>query len=218
MNLESFFIEMNTKILAVCILLLSSAFGASKPPVTKIVIHYIASDLPENAPGAKPKTIYLAGERYARIEEDIASGEKGAIIVNQPDIWVVDLKNKKGTHQTNLGPDFTVHNPIFGPDCPDELFELEFGREIEFLRRAGAKSLEPKQIGGRQCEAWELERDHHLVVIYVDAKNKLPVQLKAFKDGEMKFTVEYLSYDTGLPFDSSLFNPPADINISEASR
>ena len=52
----------------------------------------------------------------------------------------------------------------------------------------------------------------------IDTKKNVPIELKAFKDGKMQFTVEYLSYETDLPFDSSLFDPPKDVHLSEANR
>ena len=211
---------MQRKILIVWMLFLSGAFGDSKPSLTKIVVRYVAADRPEEAGAAGLKTIYLAGGVYARIEQspNAADNSPNLIIVNQPDIWLVDLTKKTGTHSINPGPDLTIHSPILGADCPGELFDFEFGREIEFLKRVGAKTLEPKQIGERRCETRQFETENYLVVVYVDAVKKLPVKLKAYKDRQIKFTVEYVSYDIDLPFDRSLFAPPKKIELSEAGK
>jgi hypothetical protein len=210
---------MTRKVWIVWILLFSAAFADLKPSLTRIVVRYVASDLPEGE-SAKPKTIYLAGTVHARIEQNHGTTDNSPnlIIVNQPDIWLVDLGRKIGTHSINPGPDFTIHNPILGADCPEELFDFEFGREIEFLKSVGAKTLEPKQIGERRCETHEFEAGNYLVVVYVDAVKKLPVELKAFQDGRVKFRVEYISYDVDLPFDSSLFAPPNNVEFSEAAK
>ena len=126
---------MNTRLLLLSVFLCPIAFGETKPSITKIVFRYIAEELSENADAAKPKTMYLAGDRYARVEEETDSASKKLIVVNEPDIWVADLGNKIGSHTINPGPDFTVHNPILGADVPDELFDFQFGHEIEFLER-----------------------------------------------------------------------------------
>jgi hypothetical protein len=210
---------MTRKVLIVWILLLSGAFADLKPSLIRIVVRYVATELPEDE-SAKPKTIYLAGALHARIEQNAGTKDSSpnVIIVNQPDIWIVDLGKKIGTHSINPGPDFTIHNPILGADCPEEFFDFEFGREIEFLERVGAKTLEHKQIRERRCETREFEAGNYLVVVYVDAVKKLPVELKAFQDGRMKFKVEYVSYDLNLAFDPALFAPPKNIELSEAGK
>jgi hypothetical protein len=188
--------------------------------MTKIVFRYIASDLQEGAAGAKPKTYYLAGDRYARIEQesDATLHSPSLIIVNEPDIWLMDLKAKAGNHSVNPGPDFSVHNPILGTDSPEDLFDFEFGHEVEFLSRVHARDLDPKEIRERQCTTRQFEAGEYLVTIYLEAKKNSPVELKAFKNGKMIFTIEYLNYDSGLPFDASLFQPPKGINLTEQSQ
>jgi hypothetical protein len=72
------------------------------------------------------------------------------------------------------------------------LFGLEFGREVEFLAQVEAKSLEPKEIRGRKCETRQFEAKPYRILMYLDAEKNSPIELKAFKDEELKFTVEYL--------------------------
>jgi hypothetical protein len=211
---------MNKSILFALALISSIGGPSSQPLMTRITIQYHTPDLSEDARGARPKTLYLAGDRYARIEQpaDSTTNSMNLIIVNEPHIWVINGRNKTGSHSTNPGPDFSVHNPILGPDCPEELFDFEFGHEVDFLKRTGAKSLDSKQIGERQCETKQFAAKNYLVNISVDTKKNVPIELKAFKDGRMQFIMEYLSYETDLPFDSSLFNPPKDVQLSEANR
>jgi hypothetical protein len=211
---------MNTSIFFALALISSIASGPSHPLMTRLTVRYHTPDLSEDARGARPKTLYLAGDRYARIEQpaDSTTDSMNLIIVNEPNIWLIDVRNKTGNHSTNPGPDFSVHNPILGPDCPEELFDFEFGHEVDFLKQSGAKSLGSKQIGERECETKQFAAMNYLVNISVDAKKNVPIELKAFKDGKMQFTVEYLSYETDLPFDSSLFDPPKDVHLSEANR
>jgi hypothetical protein len=211
---------MKSIIFPIWLLLLSAVFASSQPLITKIVFRYVASDLPENTAGARPKTYYLAGNHYARIEQesDAALHSPNLIIVNEPDIWLIDLATKTGNHSINPGPDFSVHNPILGPDSPEELFDFEFGHELEFLNRVHAKNLDSKQIRGMQCTTREFEVGAYLVTMYLDAKKNSPVEVKAFKNGNILFTIDYLNYESGLPFDASLFDPPKGISFTEQTQ
>jgi hypothetical protein len=201
-------------------LLCSVTLAGSEPKITKLVIRYIASDLPNNTAGAKPKTFCVASNRYARIEQesDAALHSPNLIIVNEPDIWVIDLATKSGTHSVNAGPDLSVHNPILGTDSPEELFDFEFGYELQFLNRVHAKNLGSKEIRGTQCITREFEASDYLVTMYLDSKKNSPVELKVFKNGTMMFRIEYLNYENGLPFDASLFEPPIGISFTEQSQ
>jgi hypothetical protein len=204
----------------VFILLLSSiALADSKPTVTKLTIRYIAPDLASGAAGAKPKTFYLAADRYARIEQETdALHSPNLIIVNEPDVWLIDLATRSGSHSVNPGPDLTVHNPILGADSPEELFDFEFGHELEFLTQIHAKLVDSKEIRGTQCTTREFEAGGYLVIMYLDAKKSVPVELKAFKNGDLIFRIEYLNYDSGLPFDPSLFKPPKEVTLTEQKQ
>jgi hypothetical protein len=192
--------------------------AASDPPVTKIVFRYIAADLAGNAAGAQSKTLYIASTRYARIEQEtgLSRNEANLIIVNEPNIWIVDRLTLQGTHSVNAGPDLTVHNPILGPDGPEDLFAFEFGHELEFLNRVGAPSIARKTVSGRHCDTREFEAKGYLVSVDIDAKKNTPIELRVHKEGKLKFTIQYSNYDTGLPFDSTLFNPPKHTVLSEA--
>jgi hypothetical protein len=220
-QISLFLKTMNGKILLIVTVLSSITLAEQMPEVTKLVIRFtVAADLPANTSATKPKTLYMAGTRYARIEQetDPSSHVANLIIVNERDIWAIDSADKTGSHSTNPGPDFTIHNPILGTDGPEELFGLEFGREVEFLKQVRAKSLEPKEIRGRKCETRQFEAQPYRIVLYLDSEKNSPVELKAFKDGEMKFTIEYLTFEKGLPFEATLFEPPGDIALSEAGQ
>jgi hypothetical protein len=193
-------------------------FGESKLPITKIVFRYIAEELSENSEAARPKTMYLAGDRYARVEEETDSTSKKVIVVNEPDIWVADLGNKIGSHTINPGPDFTVHNPILGADVPDELFDFQFGHEMEFLERVGAKFIGSKQIGDVNCETRQFEAHNFLVTVYVNSETRTPVELKAFQGAKMKFRLQYISYEIGRVFEASLFERPKDVHFDEKTQ
>lgn len=211
---------MNRRIFIVLAVVSSVVGGQSQPPIIRITLRHRAPDLTEDARSARPKTLYLAGDRYARIEQpaDALGDAVNLIIVNEPNIWLIDGRNKSGNHSTNPGPDFSVHNPILGPDCPDELFGFEFGHEVDFLKQAGAKHVGSKKIGHSTCEVKQFAAKNYLVRIAIDVRKNVPVELEAFINGEKKFSMEYLTYETGLRFDPSLFEPPKDVEVSEAHQ
>ncbi len=188
--------------------------NSSNPELTKIRIRFLAANLGDDSAAAEAKTLYFAGQRYARIEE-ARSGGVHAIVVNEPNIWVVNISAKTGIHSKNPGPDLEVHNPILGPDGPEELFDFEYGQEIAFLQRIAKKSAEPKDIKGKSCNLWEAQVRNYRIQMQVDRSNH-PVELAVYKDERVQFRVEYLEYITGLPFDAALFAPSPDFQISEA--
>ncbi len=196
----------------------SVAQDESKPPVTKLEFILASPNLSANSIGAKPKTIYLAGKTYARIEQpaDVTSERQNLIIVHEPDVWIVDIAGLKGRHAVSPGPDFEVHNPILGPDGPPEFSELEYGHEPEFFRRPEAKTLQSKRIGTAKCEVKELKANHYRITLYTDSVKKCPVLLQVFHGEEVIVQIVYLSYETGLAFNPSLFQPPKAISFVEA--
>ena len=174
----------------------------------------------EPSPGtaeARPKIIYVAGDRYGRIEQfaDANSNLKHLILVNEPDIWLVDAVRNTAGHAVNNGSDRTVHNPILGPDGPDELLGLEYGREKKFCDDSNASPL-TEEWNGISCQVREVSAGLYRVRFFVDRRRSMPVRMEAFKDNELLFALRYLSYSTDLKFDPTLFQPPKDFAIVEA--
>jgi hypothetical protein len=62
--------------------------------------------MPSESFAAKPKTFYLAGEKYGRVEEQLDSehGLHVLFITNEPDSWIVNLVNKTAQHIVDRGP------------------------------------------------------------------------------------------------------------------
>ena len=181
-------------------------------------LFFKAPDLPDDGAAARPKTIYVAGTRYARIEQfaDATSDEKNLIVVSEPDIWLVDALRKTIGHSVNHGADQEVHNPIIGPDAPDELLSLEYGREISFFEKANAKHRAEEIVEGKHCEAWEAAIEGYYLRLYTDRERHVPVLLIVDKNGERLFDAHYIKYEMDLPFDKSLFQPPKGMSLMEA--
>jgi hypothetical protein len=193
---------------------------AADPSMTKVVVRMIVpSETGEPIP-AKPKTMYLAGEKYARVEEelDAAAGSQKLIITNEPDSWVINLVNKTAQHLVDSGPKFVTHAPIFWTSSgqPEPEFEeLEFGAEMTFFGEGRGRPLKPRNVDGRRYKALSIKTGEHEAVLLIDPKTGKPFQINLIKFGRLVSSVRYLSYKTKLPFDASLFQPPPDIQITQ---
>lgn len=209
-----------TILVALSVFHCDAAPGADTPPGQKKIVFVLKGpDLPITAIGALPKTMYLAGEYYARIEQpaELTSGKQNLLIVRGRDVWVIDILKKTGTHSINSSPDFTVHNPILGPNGPSELFEFEYGREVAFFEKTLTKQLGPEKIEGVECLGREVTAGNYRVVLYTN-RTKSPVKVQVFRNANMILEIKYLSYEEGLPFDRTLFQPPEGIDLVESVR
>lgn len=192
--------------------------GSPVPPLTRIVHRYILPGVPAEAFAAKPKTLYIGGDKYARVEEepDPERHLHGLTICSEPDIWMINLDGHRGQHIVDPGPTYVTHHIIIGRDAPGDLRALEFGKERDFFQQRHATRLEPRVIEGVRCEVSEFTQDSYRVVLYLRPDTHLPFQLDVIKDGKAGFSVRYLSYDTDFPFSAALFKPPPDIMMTDA--
>lgn len=198
---------------------------SAEPQMTKIVSRMISPQVKPNSFAAKPKTLYLAGEKYARAEEqpDAEHGIHGPLITSEPDSWIINLSDKTGRHIVDPGPTFVMHAPIFWtakqkgqPDPDQEFKELEFGKEAEFFRQRSARDIGMRKVDGKDCKALSLRSGSREVILLLDSNTAKPCQIDIMKDGKLDFAVRYLSYETNLAFQRSLFEPPKGVKIVEA--
>lgn len=205
------------------LLLIASAFTAQlqsaepEPRMTKIEFRYLAPKMPADSFGAKPKIYYIAGNTYSRTEEqpDPPAGIHGLVICSEPDLWMINLIPRTAQHIVDPGPTFITHHNILGPDAPREFSSLEFSKEIEFFRDHHATKLATQTLDGQSCEVSEFTHEGYRIVLFVGADTHKPFHMDVFKDDKAFFSIRYLSYQTGLPFDPTLFKPPADVSITE---
>jgi hypothetical protein len=191
--------------------------GPARPRVIKIVSRFISPQISPDSFAAKPKTVYIAGDRYSRVEEepDAAHGIHGLIIISEPDSWMINLLDHSGRHIVDPGPTFIIHHNILGREAPKEFASFEFGKEITFMRTHKAVSLASREIDHQRCEASQFTHGAYRIVLYATSDTRVPFQLEVYKDGKLDFEVRYISYQTDLPFDANLFKPPPGITIIE---
>jgi hypothetical protein len=210
-----------TRFAVLCAALCFSAVAsAAEPSMTKIVSQMSGPRIVATNPASKPKTVYLAGTKYCRVEEepDALNFIQNLLITNEPDFWIINLADRTGRHSVDEGPTFDVHVPIFWGfgGKPDKNFpELEYGAEAAFFSKERAREVEPRTIDGRDCRVLSINGEESEVRLMLDRKTGLPVQMDLLGRGRVETTVRYLSYTTDLPFDPSLFQPPKGIEIRD---
>src|ERR1700691_1890778 len=78
------------------------------PPkqMTKVVVQLQGPEIPAESFAPKPKTMYRAGGRYCRMEEepDTKNGIHGLAVTNEPDFWMTNLMTKTARHGVDPGP------------------------------------------------------------------------------------------------------------------
>jgi hypothetical protein len=190
----------------------------AKPPMTRIEYRNISAEIPADSFGAKPKVLYIAGSTYSRTEEqpDPPLGIHGLIIGAEPDVWMINLIPRVGKHLVDPGPTFITHHNILDFKAPKVFSSFEFGKEIQFFSEHKAKALAPQSLDGQACEVSEFRGEQYRLVLFVRTDTHQPFHLDIFRDDKPFFSIRYLSYQTNLPFDASLFKPPAGVTIQEA--
>jgi hypothetical protein len=101
-----------------------------------MIVQMSGTEMPAESFAAKPKIYWRASNQYCRIDEepDPKNGTYGRMIINEPDVWLVNLADNTARHVVDPGPTFNCRLPIFATDeemAKSKIGELEFGRELE---------------------------------------------------------------------------------------
>jgi hypothetical protein len=206
--------------------ILSSALVilGQEPPhaMTKLVVRLESSDTPEDSFAAKPKTRYRAGNGYCRIEEmpDDEQGIHGLVIINEPDIWMVNLFTKTARHYVDSGPTFNCRMPMFqgdqiksSDDTKNPILDLEFGRDIEYFKSKEVASKPGPVLRDKPTTAYALEVGDSQLLLFTTGTPEQPWAV-ARRSGKTRDIFWYATYEQ-LPFDPKLFAKPADVKIEE---
>jgi hypothetical protein len=193
--------------------------------MTKIVLRRISPGIASDSSGTQSVTLYRVSDKYSRIEEppNPERGIHNLIINKEPDSWTINLLDKTVRHSVDPGPTFSAHTPIIWTPKPDgqpdpdkEFQDLEFGNEVGFFRGHKARDIGLRKVEEKECSALAIKAVEREVILLVDPVTDKPVQMDFTKDGKPDFSIRYLSYETDLPFDSSLFEPPPGLKITES--
>jgi hypothetical protein len=207
------------KALALLGVLLSASSFAQEPPKTMTKLE-VAVEGPQIAAGsfaAKPKTMFRAGSRYCRIEEQADTENKihGLMIINEPDFWMVNLWDKSARHGVDPGPSFNCKMPIFADDSK-EVSALEFGLEMDFFRSKDAARHEGVVLQGKQTTQYQVEIGGSKLALFTYGSPEHPLAVGRVRanSGEIFW---YSGYGE-VPFDAKLFTKPEGVKIQEIKQ
>lgn len=205
------------KKLLTALFLASSTLGAQAADDKMLYVEYrvVSEILSASSPEAQPRKIWLLGKEFLRFE-DVPNPETkihGLIIVDEPDIWIIDRNKGQGRHAIDPGPKYVVHFPIFPREQSEKLKQLEFGSELEFFQENGAKELVSQTVDGIKCKVYRLEFDDREVTLFMKP-DKLPLQIEV-QSADLKYGVRFLKYDPNQKPDMNLFKVPLGVKIIE---
>jgi hypothetical protein len=199
--------------------LLSAGSFAQEAPKTMTRLK-VALEGPQVAAGsfaAKPKTMFPAGSRYRRIEEQADTENKihGLMIIHEPDFWMVNLWDKTARYGVDPGASFHCKMPIFAGDSK-EVSALEFGREMDFFRSKAAARQEAGVLQGKQTTQYQVEIGGSKLALFTcgSPEHRLAVGRVRANGGEIFC---YSGYGE-VPFDARLFAKPEDVKIQEIKQ
>ena len=192
-----------------------STLGAQAADDKMLFVEYrvIAADLPASSPEAQPRKVWRLGHEFLRFEDvpNPATKVHGLIIVDEPDIWIIDRNKGQGQHTVDPGPQFAVHFPIFPREPSEKVRQLEFGSELTFFQSNGAREAAPQTVDGIKCKVYHLELDDRELTLFLKPDN-LPLQIEVRSAGT-KYSVRFLRYDPNRKPDMGLFKVPIGIKI-----
>lgn len=174
--------------------------------------------LPKSSFARRAKTLYRAGNRYARTEEalDPNTNTELLVVINAPDVWIANIAEGTGRHIVDPDPQSRARTIIFdanemGPSFPPEFTGLEFGCEVAFFVEKKAEQV-PHEAAGRRLTKHVLDRGTWRLTLLTSTQ--MPEALLLSKDGKVVFALRYHSYQRFAEIDERLFRPPENVTFS----
>jgi len=196
-------------------------FCADIPPskMIHLSVQMSGSDVPPDSFEAKPKIIWRASNQYCRVDEepDVERGIHGRVIINEPDVWMINLEDNTARHVIDPGPTFNCKLPVFVFDpemLKTKIGELEFGHELEFFRSNGAKRIDGPKLSF-DTNYHELKIEDTVLILVEIVNTHVPVRI-GYARGDKKYMIKYLLWDDQVPFKAAVFAKPDGVKIEEA--
>jgi hypothetical protein len=217
-------VVLSCSILTICLYpLIEADTPQAQPPttMTKMVVRLMGPGIRPGSFPALPRTIYRAGAHYARFENppDARQHIQKVTIIAEPDAYSINLTDKKGTHVIDQGGPNDLHLPVVLPFDPKhklpELDRLEFGDEVDFFERAGARKVAGPIINAKLTDAYQLRTAQGIATLVVRSETHVPVKL-SWQTPEGTYTYEYIIYED-VPFDPHIFAKIPGVTYREIS-
>lgn len=187
--------------------------------MVKVVFREVTPGIDRGSFAAKPKTLYRLGSKYGRTEEALDSALKihGLIVVDEPDVWMINLVTRTGQHIIDTGEPYHFHAPIVGgPDDQEAIKELEFGCEMDFMKAHGAGPARKGTLDGREVDQYVVTIDTYRIVLSVSPKSARPVGFSVYESDKPHYDMRYLEYANDLEPQAKLFQRPEGIEYEDA--
>lgn len=189
--------------------------------LTSFVVRDISPGVASADPRAQPRTMIRRGATQFRSEEQPDPGRAGEtriVIVSEPDLWSIDLAQRRGTHSVDPGPELIVKAPVLPitPEMPLVFRELEFGCEADFVATHAPATSQTGSWGVSQVGVHQLTEGEHSLAFLMDINTGKPVIITYSRAGKMVFAMRYDAWRNDQPDSPSLFIPPKSVQIIEA--
>ncbi len=191
--------------------------AAELPPTMKVIEVRKVDPKPDPmSVESEPVSYWYAGSGHGRVElpRDDKNGTYELIIMNDPNVWMIDLISKSGRHIVDHNPPLVVHFQIFGPNVPFEKGKpnLEFANEIDYFKYKQATVSVGPRLKGKETKSYDCTVNGKKLSLLTDESDR-PLRI-TYTDAESHETLEYLRYDE-VPSDPAFFEVPAGIKIAE---
>jgi hypothetical protein len=186
------------------------------------VVHIVAR---ETTPGidpqsfnAKPVSLFRQGAGRSRLEEqpDEINKIQGLAVIDEPNIWMVNLMDRTGRHVVDPGPDFSAHASVFSDaKVSPRILELEFGCEAAFVAANAPKVDRTETIDGVTLDVHRFADGTEVAEILEKHGSDDPLIARYYRGGNLAWVIRYDLYDTQAPSDPSMFAAPPGIKYQD---
>lgn len=165
--------------------------GCAPARMLRIVTAVEAAGVPADHFASQPKTLYRFGNAKGRVEEALnrQTGMQILVIVNEPDVWMINRANMTGQHMVDTGSSLDFRAPILPGVKSDRWKDFEFGCEEDFMKQAGAR-VESVADGKTR---YTHTADGVKASLLVNGKRR-PERLE-IESAEARYAIKYVTYE-----------------------
>ncbi len=197
----------------------SAAWAACAPAK---LVHIVTT---ETTPGidstsfdAQPKSLFREGAHRLRMEEqpDDAAKLQALAVIDEPNIWTVNLVDKTGRHVVDPGPILQAHAAVFPDDrIAPKILDLEFGCEADYVAANAPSVSRIETIDGVALEVHRATVGTEAVEILERPGAKTPTFARYYRADKLVWALRYDRYEIDPPSDPDMFTAPKGIKYVE---